>query len=65
MRQLAEEGMTMIIVTHEMGFASEVADRVEFLDNGSILEEGPPERIFRNPENERTRTFLRRVLRKN
>jgi polar amino acid transport system ATP-binding protein len=64
MRQLAEEGMTMIIVTHEMGFASEVADRVEFLDNGSILEEGPPERIFSNPESERTRTFLRRVLRK-
>ena len=64
MRQLAEEGMTMIIVTHEMGFASEVADRVAFLDNGSILEEGSPERIFRDPENERTRTFLRRVLRK-
>jgi ABC-type polar amino acid transport system ATPase subunit len=63
MRQLAEEGMTMIVVTHEMGFASEVADRVQFLDNGKIVEEGPPAQIFRNPENERTRTFLRRVLR--
>ena len=63
MRQLAEEGMTMIVVTHEMGFASEVADRVQFLDDGRILEEGPPARIFRNPENERTRTFLRRILR--
>ena len=54
MRQLAEDGMTMIVVTHEMGFASEVADRVQFLDSGRILEEGPPAQIFRNPENERT-----------
>jgi polar amino acid transport system ATP-binding protein len=65
MRQLAEEGMTMIIVTHEMGFANEVADRVQFLDSGRILEEGPPSRIFQNPEHERTRIFLRRVLHKN
>jgi ABC-type polar amino acid transport system ATPase subunit len=65
MRQLAEEGMTMIIVTHEMGFANEVADRVQFLDSGRILEEGPPGRIFQNPEHERTRIFLRRVLHKN
>jgi ABC-type polar amino acid transport system ATPase subunit len=65
MRQLAEEGMTMIIVTHEMGFANEVADRVQFLDSGRILEEGPPGRIFQNPEHGRTRIFLRRVLHKN
>jgi polar amino acid transport system ATP-binding protein len=62
MRQLADEGMTMIVVTHEMGFASEVADRVQFLDSGSILEEGPPQRIFSNPAHERTRVFLRRIL---
>ena len=63
-RALAEEGMTMIVVTHEMGFAAEVADRVHFLDRGHILEHGPPAKVFANPEQERTRTFLKRVLRK-
>lgn len=62
MKQLAKEGMTMIVVTHEMGFAREVADRVLFLHGGSILEQGPPERIFGNPQNERTREFLARIL---
>jgi polar amino acid transport system ATP-binding protein len=61
-RGLTEVGMTMIIATHEMGFAREVADKVCFLDGGSILEEGPPEQIFRNPQEDRTRQFLRRVL---
>jgi polar amino acid transport system ATP-binding protein len=61
-RGLTEVGMTMIIATHEMGFAREVADKVCFLDGGSILEEGPPEEIFRNPQEDRTRQFLRRVL---
>jgi ABC-type polar amino acid transport system ATPase subunit len=55
-------GMTMVVVTHEMGFAREVADRVIFMDCGLIVEEGPPEEIFINPKNERTRTFLRRIL---
>lgn len=64
MQQLAEEGMTMIIVTHEMDFAQEVANRVVFLADGKILEEGSPDRIFRNPQHERTRTFLRRTLRR-
>lgn len=58
MRQLAEEGMTMVVVTHEMGFAREVADHVIFMDNGIIMEEGPPEQIFDHSENERTRSFL-------
>jgi len=62
MKQLAEEGMTMIVVTHEMGFAQEVADRVVFIDNGVIAEESSPEEIFTRPKNERTRTFLRRFL---
>jgi putative lysine transport system ATP-binding protein len=62
MKELAESGLTMLVVTHEMGFASEVADRVVFMDKGIIEEEGPPEKIFLNPENERTREFLRRVL---
>jgi polar amino acid transport system ATP-binding protein len=61
-RGLTEVGMTMIIATHEMGFAREIADKVCFLDGGSILEEGPPDQIFRNPQQERTRQFLRRVL---
>jgi polar amino acid transport system ATP-binding protein len=61
-RGLTEVGMTMILATHEMGFAREVADKVCFLDGGCILEEGPPEQIFRNPQEERTRQFLRRVL---
>lgn len=62
MKQLAKEGMTMIVVTHEMGFAKDVADRVIFMDGGYVIEEGPPQEIFTNPKNERTRTFLSRVL---
>jgi glutamine transport system ATP-binding protein len=58
MKQLAHEGMTMIVVTHEMGFAKEVADRAIFIDKGLIEEEGPPEQIFSEPKNERTREFL-------
>ena len=58
MRQLAEEGMTMVVVTHEMGFAREVSDHVIFMDNAVIVEQGPPEQIFDNCENERTRSFL-------
>jgi general L-amino acid transport system ATP-binding protein len=63
MRELAAEGMTMMIVTHEMGFAREVADRVVYIDRGRILEVGKPAQIFDAPANERTRTFLSRVLR--
>lgn len=62
MKKLAEEHMTMIIVTHEMGFAESVCDRVLFMDQGVVVEEGPPEVIFKNPENERTRNFLRKHL---
>lgn len=62
MRSLAEEGMTMIVVTHEMHFARDTADRVVFVSDGSILEEGPPQRIFSEPENDRTRQFLHRIL---
>ncbi|HKV84104.1 MAG TPA: ectoine/hydroxyectoine ABC transporter ATP-binding protein EhuA [Ktedonobacterales bacterium] len=62
MRQLAEEGMTMVVVTHEMGFAREVADRVIFMDGGVIVEEGKPEQIFSAPQQERTQNFLRKVL---
>ncbi|MBP2293268.1 amino acid ABC transporter ATP-binding protein [Azospirillum rugosum] len=62
MKQLAEEGMTMIVVTHEMGFAREVADRVLFFHQGDMLEEGTPEAIFSNPRHQRTQDFLRRVL---
>jgi polar amino acid transport system ATP-binding protein len=58
MRQLAEEGMTMIVVTHEMGFAREVADHVLFMDKAVIVEQGPPEQIFSQAQNERTRNFL-------
>ena len=61
-RELAESGMTMILATHEMGFAREVADKVCFLDAGRILEEGTPEQIFRDPREQRTRQFLARVL---
>ncbi|MER2058391.1 MAG: amino acid ABC transporter ATP-binding protein [Niallia sp.] len=61
-KQLAQEGMTMVIVTHEMGFAREVADRVIFMDNGYIVEEGTPQEIFGNPQNERTQDFLNKVL---
>jgi len=62
MRQLAEEGMTMVVVTHEMGFAREVADRVIFMDYGVIVEEGPPQQIFNEPVHERTRAFLSMIL---
>jgi polar amino acid transport system ATP-binding protein len=62
MVSLAKEGMTMMVVTHEMGFARSVADRVVFLDRGSIIESGEPESFFKNPQNERTRDFLSKVL---
>lgn len=62
MRALAKEGMTMVVVTHEMGFAREVADRVIFMDQGQIVEEAVPEEFFANPREERTRSFLSRVL---
>lgn len=61
-KDLVSDGMTMIIVTHEMGFAREVADRILFMDEGRIIEEGNPECIFENPSNERTKTFLSKVL---
>ena len=62
MKQLAKEGKTMVVVTHEMGFAREVANRVFFMDGGGILEEGTPEQIFDHPQEERTKTFLSKVL---
>lgn len=62
MKELAESGLTMLVVTHEMAFAKEVSDRVVFMDKGVIAEEGAPEQIFNNPIQERTREFLRRVL---
>ncbi|MBC1491829.1 amino acid ABC transporter ATP-binding protein [Listeria booriae] len=62
MKSLAKEGMTMVVVTHEMGFAKEVADRVIFMDGGYIQEEGTPEQIFTHPQNERTQSFLGKVL---
>ena len=62
MKQLAREGMTMVVVTHEMGFAREVADRVLFMDQGKVVEEGTPEHFFTNPQEERTKLFLRQVL---
>ncbi|GGN97520.1 amino acid ABC transporter ATP-binding protein [Microbispora bryophytorum] len=62
MRKLAEDGMTMLVVTHEMGFAREVADRVVFMDGGVIVEDGPPEQVIADPQHERTREFLSRVL---
>ena len=62
MKQLAQEGMTMVVVTHEMGFAREVANRVFFMDGGGILEEGTPEQIFDHPQEERTMAFLSKVL---
>lgn len=61
MRELAEEGMTMLVVTHEMGFARQVADRVIFMDGGVIVEEGPPSQVIDNPVHERTRRFLRAI----
>ncbi len=61
MRQLAEEGLTMIVVTHEMQFARDIADRILFFDDGLVVESGPPDRIFSNPQHERTREFLSKV----
>ncbi len=63
MKDLAKSGLTMLVVTHEMGFAEEVSDRVVFMDKGVIAEEGTPEQIFNQPTQERTREFLRRILR--
>lgn len=62
MKDLAKEGMTMVVVTHEMGFAREVGDRILFMDQGKILEEGTPEEVFQNPKNPRTKDFLSKVL---
>lgn len=62
MKKLAREGMTMVVVTHEMGFAKEVADRVVFMDQGQIVEEAPPAEFFANPREERARLFLSRIL---
>ncbi len=62
MKRLAESGMTMIVVTHEMGFAREVGKRILFMDGGVIIEEGTPDQIFENPQNDRTRSFLSKVL---
>jgi aspartate/glutamate/glutamine transport system ATP-binding protein len=62
MADLAKGGMTMVVVTHEMGFARRVADRVVIMDEGRIIEEGTPEHFFQNPENERTKRFLNQIL---
>ena len=62
MKDLAKEGMTMVVVTHEMGFAREVGDRILFMDNGNIVEQGTPDEIFSNPKNPRTIDFLSKVL---
>ena len=62
MKDLAKEGMTMIVVTHEMGFAKEVADRVLFMEEGIIYEDGTPQEIFDNPKEKRTQEFLSKVL---
>ncbi|KRM18830.1 glutamine transport ATP-binding protein [Ligilactobacillus hayakitensis DSM 18933 = JCM 14209] len=62
MKELAKDGMTMVVVTHEMGFAKEVADRVVFMADGHVLEEGSPKEIFDNPQNERTQSFLEKVI---
>lgn len=62
MRQLADEGMTMLVVTHEMQFAREVADTVLFMDGGVVVEQGPPQQVIGDPQQERTQTFLARVL---
>jgi polar amino acid transport system ATP-binding protein len=62
MRKLAEDGMTMVVVTHEMGFAREVADQVAFMDEGVIVEEAPPAELLSSPRQERTRAFLSKVL---
>ena len=62
MKDLAREGMTMLCVTHEMGFAREVADRIIFMDGGEIIEAAPPQDFFKNPKHERTRLFLKEIL---
>ena len=62
MKELAKSGLTMLVVTHEMGFAKEVANRVVFMDKGVIAEEGTPEQIFNHPTQDRTKEFLKRVL---
>ncbi len=62
MKELAEDGMTMVVVTHEMGFAREVADRVLFMDGGGVVEQGTPEKIFSNPESPRLQDFLSKIL---
>ncbi len=62
MKELAQEGMTMVVVTHEMGFAREVADRVLFMDGGGVVEQGTPEKIFTNPESPRLKDFLSKIL---
>ncbi len=62
MKKLANDGMTMVVVTHEMGFAREVADRIIYMDDGKIIEQGTPEEIFNNPKNDRTKEFLSRIL---
>ena len=62
MQTLAEEGMTMVVVTHEMGFARQVADRVIFMDEGQLVEDGPPAELFDRPREARTRQFLSKVL---
>jgi ABC-type polar amino acid transport system ATPase subunit len=62
MERLAKEGMTIIAVTHELHFARDVADRILIMDNGNWVEQGPPEKIFNNPEQERTRQFLAHIL---
>jgi polar amino acid transport system ATP-binding protein len=61
-RRLVHTGMTILIVTHEMGFAKEIADQVLFLDEGRIIEQGPPQDLFENPQEERTRRFIERIL---
>jgi polar amino acid transport system ATP-binding protein len=62
MKELAREGMTMIVVSHEMGFAREVANRVVMMDDGVVVEEGTPEQVFSTPTQERTKTFLSKIL---
>jgi len=62
MKDLAREGMTMLCVTHEMGFAREVCDRVLFMDGGVVVEQAPPDEFFKNPQNERTKNFLKEIL---
>jgi len=62
MEELAQDGMTMIVVTHEMGFARKAADRIAMLDDGKLIEEGPPEHFFESPSEERTRQFLSKIL---